>query len=145
MNPDRRWMALRAVVWILIIIWAVSIIRDQDGGDSVGAAMTEVLASAPAEQPWETVARPPAANTPAPSGELADALSVFAAAWTKDCPQPTAALRLTFGPPGLVAVESRGKAPLCVAERLWGATWPAHSTPMEIEFETPAAMPNPTP
>lgn len=134
MNPDRRWMVLRTLLWIGIVVYAVIIIRDHKRSDSVGAAMAEVAGFAAPPIVWIEVARPAAGSPPnAAAGDITDALGTFQAVFDDSCPMNGRTFRLSLGTAGLDRVEADGPVPPCVADRIWAASWPAVVPNIELE------------
>ncbi len=131
MNADRRWMLLRAAVWVGIAIYAVLLIRNPGMGDAVGKAALEATGLVKPE--WTPVPEPPGlARSAAPRGDAADALMLASRLSTPSCPVAGRELRLHLGPSGLESAEVLGTPPPCLAERIWQAAWPA-TAPLELE------------
>ena len=124
MSPDRRWLLLRAAVWIGIAVYAVLLIRDPGMGDAVGKAALE--ATGIARPSWMPVRSPAGLSLPPPSsGDAADALVIAQSLSTPGCKVAGRQLRLHLGPAGLSSAEVLGPVPACLAERVWQVAWPA--------------------
>lgn len=121
MNLDRRWLLLRAAVWIAIVAYAVAVIRDPGLSDAVGQAALEASGLAP-RPGWVEIPPPAGGRPPAAPGHTADALALAGTLATPECHYD--GLRLVLGPGGLERAYTRGPAPTCLAERLWALPWP---------------------
>ena len=159
MNPDRRWLVLRTLMWIGVVVYAVSIIRDHGRSDSVGAAMAEVAGFVESPVAWTVLPRPggvagaddglsaaasgegTAVADPSsellprtPMGDVSEALTTFAGLFDSDCRAVGRSFRLSLGPGGLSQVTVDGAVDECVAGKIWGAAWPSVAPPVEIEL-----------
>lgn len=136
MNPDRKWMVLRTLLWIGIVVYAVVIIRDHKRSDSVGAAMAEVAGFTGATVVWVELPQPAAGGVPAATAgrDVTDAIGTFSTLFDAGCPDTGRSFRLSLGSAGLARAEVNGSVEPCVAERIWAASWPMISPEIELEL-----------
>lgn len=136
MNPDRKWLVLRTIMWIGIVVYAVIIIRDHKRSDSVGAAMAEVAGFTVAPVTWVEFERP--AGVPLPpavaGNDVTVALGIFSTLFDTGCPAKGRTFRLSLGADGLSRFEADGPLDPCVVQRVWAASWPAISPALELEL-----------
>ena len=135
MTPERRWVIIRAIVWIGIMVYAVNIMRDKSGTDAVGSAIVEAAGLGVRKVVWTELVRP--ANISAVTsgkGEVAEAVSVFAQLFDATCEAKGRAFRLSLGPTGLTGAQADGPVRPCAAGRIWSAPWPAVESPVELEL-----------
>ena len=114
MKLERRWLLL----------------REPGITDAVGQAALEASGLAP-RPGWAPIERPDTAVLPPGEGDVADALAMAATLATPECHFD--GLRLALGPGGLEAAYTRGPAPACLRDRLWGLPWPATAA-VELEL-----------
>jgi hypothetical protein len=131
---NRRWILIRAAVWIAIVVYAVMVIRDPHFGDGAGRAVLETAGVLEPPQDWLEVARPAEIEVPPARGDLADAVL----RWPTHggCPAPGSRLRVTMGPGGIVKAEATGfsAGQACFATRVWTMPWPAMAGGGEVEL-----------